>query len=124
MKSWCRLTCPHKIHQFLVGKSPSFADSIRFYSCDPTPLQRRPPLQWQSVSPTLAKTITAMEVVHIQKKKHNTWRRHPQNHPFLDGIFHEINQPLLGTTIYGNLHIIKSYKIILCQGPLFQTPRG
>ena len=29
----------------------------------------------------------------------------PPNHPFIDGIFHEINRPFGGTTIDGNPHM-------------------
>jgi len=29
----------------------------------------------------------------------------PPNHPFLDGIFHEINHPAIGVAILGNIHV-------------------
>jgi hypothetical protein len=34
----------------------------------------------------------------------------PSYHPFIDGIFHEINHPFLGIHIYGNPHISRYFK--------------
>jgi hypothetical protein len=34
----------------------------------------------------------------------------PKHHPFIDGIFHEINHPFLGIHIYGNPHISRYFK--------------
>ena len=30
---------------------------------------------------------------------------YPPNHPFVHRVFHEINHPFWGTTIFGNTHI-------------------
>ena len=50
----------------------------------------------------------------------------PLNHPFLDGIFHEINQPFRGSSFYGNFHISTTSPMVvvaqqqkLASGPYF-----
>ena len=44
-----------------------------------------------------------------------SWNRGtPSHHPFLDGIFHEINQPFGGTPISGNPHISTIYHVFWC----------
>ena len=42
----------------------------------------------------------------------------PSHHPFLDGMFHEINQPFLGTPIFraGNPHMIGGFHSVKLRG--------
>ena len=43
----------------------------------------------------------------LKKDMKVPWNRDtPSHHPFLDGIFHEINHPYLSTTIYGHHHTL------------------
>jgi hypothetical protein len=40
------------------------------------------------------------------------WEGVPPNHPFIDGMFHEINHPFGGTTIYGNPQMMINQDIL------------